>query len=198
MRDLIIIGRQGSGKGTQGRLLAEKFNYKIFETGAVLRSMAKEKTELGEKINDIISKGDLVSNEVIMELVVDFIKKVPENTPILFDGIPRSMEQRETLEAELDKFERDFRVLEITLSNKEAFNRLMKRGQIEGRSDDNVVAIQNRVEHFEKFTQPIIDYWDKQGIVIRVEGEQPIEKVTAEMIQKLELDSELEVKEISE
>ncbi len=191
MKDLILIGRQGSGKGTQGKILAEKFGYSIFETGAVLRAIAKEDSDLGKKINKIISCGDLVSNDIIMELVVDFIEKVPENTPVLFDGIPRSMEQRESLEKELNKFEREFKVLEITLSNKEAFNRLIKRGQIEGRSDDNVVAIQNRIDHFDTHTQPIVNFWAEKDLVISVNGEQNIEKVTEEMIEKLGLKDNL-------
>jgi adenylate kinase len=75
MNDLILVGIQGSGKGTQARILAEKFGYQIFETGGELRVMAKEESELGKKVKEITERGDLVPNEIVMEIVENFLNK---------------------------------------------------------------------------------------------------------------------------
>jgi len=92
MQDLILIGRQGSGKGTQGKLLAEKFGYKIFVTGDELRAIAKEDSELGREVKAITERGDLVSNEIVMAIVANFIQNLEEGVQVIYDGIPRSMD----------------------------------------------------------------------------------------------------------
>ena len=98
MIDLILVGIQGSGKGTQGKLLAEKFGYKIFETGGALRAIAKEDSALGHKVKEITERGDLVPNEIVMEIVEHFFAGISSEVPVIFDGIPRSEEQRQSLE----------------------------------------------------------------------------------------------------
>ena len=95
--DLIFFGMQGAGKGTLGKVVSSKFNMTIFETGAALRQLAQEDSELGKKIKSIIEAGHLVSNGIVMEIVEDFVNKLENDSPILFDGIPRSVEQAKTL-----------------------------------------------------------------------------------------------------
>ncbi|MBI4231908.1 nucleoside monophosphate kinase, partial [Candidatus Peregrinibacteria bacterium] len=84
--DLILFGIQGSGKGTQGKILAERYGLKIFETGGALRALAQEDSELARKVKSIIEAGHLVPNEVVMEIVEDFMNKQEASSPILFDG----------------------------------------------------------------------------------------------------------------
>lgn len=187
MKDLILIGRQGSGKGTQGKILAEKFGYQIFVTGDALRTIAKEDSELGRAVKDITERGDLVSNEIVMAIVADFISKLDTGTPVIFDGIPRSNEQRVTLEAELQKAGRKFTALEIKLSNDEAFERLMKRAELEGRADDNPESIQKRLDNFDLHTAPIVDYWQAEGKLVSVNGNQPVQDVTKEVLSHYNL-----------
>ena len=153
MKSLILIGPQGSGKGTQAKLLAAEFGYTIFETGGVLRQIAKEDSELGKQVKEITTRGDLVPNEIVMEIVRDFVNNKADKTqPIIFDGIPRSEEQRQSLETLLADLDRDFQVLHVVLTEDEVFSRLMKRAEIEGRADDNPDAIRKRIQNFYEFT----------------------------------------------
>lgn len=185
-KSLIFVGPQGSGKGTQARLLVDRFGYVLFETGAVLREMAQEDSPLGNQIREITTRGDLVSNEVVMEVVRDFVAK---NTgkKIIFDGIPRSEEQRISLEALLEDVGIEFQVVEITLSQEKCVERLMKRAEIEGRADDNPESIAKRLENFQLHTKPLIEAWRDQGRLIPINGDQSPTDVDAEIQEKLGL-----------
>ena len=189
MQDLILIGRQGSGKGTQGKILAAKYGYQIFETGGALRAMAQQDSELGREVKAITGRGDLVPNEVVMKIVRDFLAGLEASTPVIFDGIPRSEVQRASLEAELEAAGRDWKALEIRISNDEAVSRLLKRAEIEGRADDNLEAIKKRLENFEIHTQPIVDLWEAEDRLLAVDGVGEIEDITAEVESALGLDN---------
>ena len=208
MTDLILVGKQGSGKGTQAKILAEKFGFKIFETGGALRAIAKEDSDLGREVLAITTRGDLVPNEVVMKIVSDFLLKLEENVPVIFDGIPRSEEQRVTLEQLIKGKGRDFRALEVLISNEEALARLTIRAQcgdcganfgsmadicpkcgsenISRRADDTPESISNRLDNFEKFTAPLLSVWKEGGRLISINGERDIDLVTEEMLEKLE------------
>lgn len=185
MNDLILVGIQGSGKGTQARILAEKFGYQIFETGGELRNIAKEESELGRKVKEITERGDLVPNEIVMEIVENFLSKVSNDTPVIFDGIPRSDSQRISLEDLLNRHERKFSVLEVKLSEKESMQRMMKRAEIENRADDTPEVMKKRIANFYTHTQPLLDAWKDR--LITVDGDQPIEEVSKEILEKLNL-----------
>jgi adenylate kinase len=187
MQDIILIGRQGSGKGTQGKILAEKFGYHIFETGSALREMAGHDSELGRQVKEITGRGDLVSNEIVMAIVREFLAELSSTTPVIFDGIPRSEVQRESLELELEKAGRDWKALEIRISNEEAVHRLLKRAEIEGRADDNITAIQKRLENFENHTQPILDIWAERDLLVAINGNADIDDVHAAVVSALKL-----------
>lgn len=187
MQDLILIGRQGSGKGTQGKILAEKYGYQIFETGAALRLMAQQDTDLGREVKAITGRGDLVPNEIVMQIVRSFLSELAASTPVIFDGIPRSEIQRASLEAELEAAGRDWTALEIRISNEEAVHRLLKRAEIEGRADDNITAISKRLSNFEEHTQPILDNWAKRDLLVAIDGKASIEDVHEAVVQALEL-----------
>ncbi len=185
MNDLILVGIQGSGKGTQARILAEKFGYQLFETGGELRSMAKEESELGKKVKEITERGDLVPNEIVMEIVENFLSKTPNAIPVIFDGIPRSDFQRISLEELLQQQGRKFSVLEVKLSEEESIRRMMKRAEIENRADDTPEVMKKRITNFYTHTQPLLDAW--KGRLISVDGDQGIEEVQAEILAKLKL-----------
>ena len=187
MQDLILIGRQGSGKGTQGKILAEKFGYQIFETGGALRAMAAQDSDLGRQVKEITGRGDLVSNEIVMAIVREFLASLDPSTPVIFDGIPRSEVQRESLEAELKAAGRNWNALEIRISNEEAVHRLLKRSEIEGRADDNITAIQKRLQNFEEHTQPILEIWAERDLLVAIDGVAPIEAVHEAVVSSLGL-----------
>lgn len=185
MKDVILVGIQGSGKGTQAKILAEKKGFQIFETGGVLRKLAAEDSDLGRQVKAITTRGDLVSNELVMEIVENFVENLEGDTPVIFDGIPRSIEQRDSLEKLLQKIGRDFQVLEVTLDDEVAFQRLMKRAEIEGRADDNPEAIKKRIQNFYDFTEPLLAKWREEKRVISINGDQSIEEVQTEISIKL-------------
>ncbi len=211
MTDLILIGKQGSGKGTQGKILGEKYGFEIFETGGELRKLAASDTELGREVKAVTERGDLVSNELVMQIVANFLQGVGDETRVIFDGIPRSEVQRESLEAELAKVGRTFTAVEITLSDEEAMRRLLQRRKCnncgkgfllknEGdvcpycpsydfyqRPDDKPESIQKRLDNFAQHTAPIVEIWRERGCTVTVDGEQDIDIITAELVTALGL-----------
>ncbi len=195
--DLILFGMQGAGKGTIGKSLAERYNLKIFETGGALRALSQEDSELARKVKSIIEAGHLVPNEVVMEIVEDFLAKLPPNTNVLFDGIPRKVEQAESLNALLKKNGRTYRAVILDIKEEVALKRLTTRrlckvcktiypitytadkctcgGELITRSDDNPEAIQTRLKAYRDETVPAIALY--QEGMIKIDGEPAIDEV---------------------
>ena len=174
--DYVLFGIQGSGKGTQGKILAEKLKAAYFETGGELRRLAKENSPLGKKVKSIIETGRLVPNEVVMEIVENFLNNSAADAAVVFDGLPRNAEQSKTFEKLLEKSGREQLGIYFELSRKEAENRLLKRrmcsacktvfptsykekscekcgGELASRSDDNEQSIRTRIDIFYKETR---------------------------------------------
>lgn len=204
----VLFGMQGSGKGTQSKFLAEKFNLAIFETGAALRLLASDGSELGNKVKVIMEAGNLVSTEVVMEIIADFIHKLPEGQDVLFDGIPRSDDQQEQFDALMEHEGLDFKGILIEISEEEALRRLTTRricssckavfpafyegdacencgGELTTRKDDTPDAIRVRLDTFLEKTVPVIEDYKARDKMIIVNGEQNIEAVTEELLTKL-------------
>ncbi|MBN1494399.1 nucleoside monophosphate kinase [Candidatus Peregrinibacteria bacterium] len=207
--DLILFGIQGSGKGTQGKILKERYNMAYFETGGELRRLSKENSPLGKKIKSIIEAGHLVPNEIVMEIVENFIKKIKKGENIIFDGIPRKKIQAVSLEKLLKKDKREYKALILDLSEKEATNRLITRricadcktaypamykekkcekcgGKLETRTDDNPESIKTRIKAYFNETMPVIELFEKEGKLIRVDGSKTIEEVSKLLFKALD------------
>jgi len=207
--DILLFGIQGSGKGTQGKILKDYYDMAYFETGAELRKLAQEDSELGQKVKSIIEAGHLVDNEVVMEIVENFMGSVPEGKGIIFDGIPRKMVQKESLDALLNKYEREFKVVILDLSEKLALERLTKRricskckevypakydkdtcekckGELITRTDDNADSIKVRLQAFTDETMPVVNKYEEEGSLIHVEGSGSIEEVDALLKETLD------------
>lgn len=208
MKDFVLFGLQGSGKGTQSQFLQDRYNLRVFETGAELRRLATEDSALGRKVKEIIEAGHLVSTEVVMEIVENFVENLPAGEAALFDGIPRSEDQRLAFDALMQKLGRDFTGILIEISEEEALKRLSTRriclscktaypvhyeektcqacgGELGVRKDDTPEAIAIRIQTFMEKTMPVIEYYQAQNKMLRIHGEQSIEAVTQELIQKL-------------
>ncbi|MBU1090145.1 nucleoside monophosphate kinase [Patescibacteria group bacterium] len=211
MQDIILFGMQGSGKGTQARILAEKLGYKIFETGGQLRRLASEDSDLGREVKEITTAGKLVSNEIVMKIVANFLENFGKNEHAIFDGIPRSESQRVSLEEEFAKVERKPLAVYISLTREEALNRLLGRktcakcgkifgakddsqnlqscpacgGELKIRADDTREAIETRLNVYENETVPAIEKYREEGRLIEIEGIKGVEEVNAEIVAKL-------------
>lgn len=206
--DLVLFGIQGSGKGTQSKIIAERCSLSIFEAGGELRKIASEDSDLGRKVKGIIESGHLVSTEVVMEIVANFLHKLPAGKSALFDGIPRSADQQEQFDTLMKKEGREFVGLEIALSPDEAIKRLTTRrickqckevypsfyakdkcekcgGELETRKDDTQEAINTRIITFVEKTLPVIENYRSNGKILKVDGNQTIEKVSADIVEVL-------------
>ncbi len=210
--DYILFGIQGAGKGTQAKFLAQQTGAQYFETGGELRRLSSEDSPLGKKIKSIIEAGHLVPNEVVMEIVANFVtmtvSKNSDSCSIIFDGIPRNMEQSDTFVALLNQYNRNFTGLYFELSREAAENRLLKRrickscktvypsmytnivcekcnGELITRADDNAESIKTRIEIFYKETVPVVEKWRGLDKMISINADQSIEAVTEEMKRKI-------------
>ena len=198
--DIILFGIQGSGKGTQGKLLKEHYGMEYFETGAQLRKLAAEDSDLGHKVKEIIEAGHLVPNEIVMEIVEDFLSKIPAGKSVIFDGIPRKMVQAESLMKLLKDNGREYKAIVLDLSKEDALTRLTKRrvcskckevypasypedscakcgGKLVTRTDDNAESIKVRLQAFEEETMPVIDKFEGEGKLIHIDASKTIEEV---------------------
>lgn len=209
--DLVLFGMQGSGKGTQSKAIAEHCNLVIFETGAELRRLSSEDSELARKVKAIIESGNLVPTEVVMEIIADFLNRLPEGKSALFDGIPRSEDQKEQFDALMAKGNRPFKGLLIELTEEEAIKRLTTRRMCPAcktifpaayeqttcekdgstlitRQDDTPDAIRVRLDTFLQKTVPVIEAYKAEGKMLIVKGEQSIEQVTSDVKEVLKAD----------
>jgi adenylate kinase len=181
MHRLIIFGPPGVGKGTQAKLLAEKLNLRHLSTGDILRKAVKEGTELGKKAKEIMEKGDLVPDEIMIGIVNDALAEEKDKGFIL-DGFPRTLEQAQALDAIFeDKDFDDTKVISLTANDAEIIRRLMGRG----RSDDTEEAIKNRLDVYNNSTAPVLDYYNGNGNVLNVIGTGDIGEINSKIIEDI-------------
>jgi adenylate kinase len=179
MVNFLIFGPPGSGKGTQSVKLAEKFNLAHLSTGDMLRAEIAAGTELGKKMSTIMSKGELVPDDVVIEMIAAKIDSTRERAGFLFDGFPRTVEQTVALEKMLNnrKMQIDS-MLVLDVDHDELVKRLLARAELSGRPDDKDTAvIENRIDVYKAKTEPIIDYCRERGIYQPVNGMGTIEDI---------------------
>lgn len=180
--DLVIFGIQGSGKGTQAKILSARYNLQIFEAGAECRRLAAEDSELGHKVKELIDGGNLVPSAIIIEILDQFLSKVEAGQDVLFDGIPRNPDQHVEFDKLMVKWNRTFTALNIQLAEEETIKRLLARG----RKDDVPEVITNRIKIFIRDTSPIIESYRTQNKVIDIDGNHVIEEVSKDIESKLD------------
>lgn len=185
---IIILGRPGSGKGTQADLLEKKFGFAHMSTGDLLRKRTKKKDFVGKKLLRIMEEGALVPTPLVFQLWMPFLQAFQKkNTKrgILFDGSPRILYEARMLAEVLDFYEWKGRVkmLNVEISAKEAMARLKKRG----RHDDNRKNIEVRLQWYRDEVVPVLRYFKQEGLRIDINGEQSIEDVHKEILKKLKL-----------
>lgn len=174
---IVLIGIQGSGKSTQGNLLQEKLGVPYLSTGHIFRELAKEKTPLGRYIKEVMNAGYLIPDEKTLEIVSEYLSRAEYEKGYILDGFPRTVTQAESFANGIDK------VVYLRVSDKEALWRLSLRN--DEREDETLKAIHKRIELFHKFTEPVIEYYRQKGKLAEVDGEQDIEAIHAEILQKI-------------
>ena len=210
--NIIIMGPQGSGKGTQARMLAKEFDLQIFETGAVLRELAKKDTEIGRKINEIINvKGDIVPWDFMKEQILgQKLDELSADKGIIFDGTPRILEEAEFWEKKLKEISRkiDY-IFYIDVSKEESVKRISVRklckknahplivgkdlseeeikcpicgSEVYRREDDTPEKVLKRLEWNEENMKPVIEYYDNKKMITRIDGERSIENINKEIL----------------
>lgn len=185
--DLILFGIQGSGKGTQAKLLAQEFGFDIFEAGGSLRSISITETELGQTVKSYIDNGHLVPHEIIMRVVKEAIFARPHSEIILFDGIPRDENQKKDFDQIMSEADRDFLCIHLLVDEELAVKRILGRAQEESRADDSDEAIiRKRMDTFKKKTLPVIASYKEQGKVIELDGGRPPEEVFSDIKKVLD------------
>ena len=171
MLNVVIFGAPGSGKGTQSELIIEKYGLCHISTGEILRAEIERRSELGLLADTYISKGQLVPDEVIIRMLGDIIDKNENVKGFIFDGYPRTLPQGEALDKMLrGKDTSIVAVLNLVVEEDELIHRLLKRGEISGRSDDNLETIQSRLEVYRNQTEPLKAYYKKQGKLFTIKG----------------------------
>lgn len=167
---VIFFGPPGAGKGTQASRLASERGYRKLSTGDILRDHVARGSELGRQVKPILESGGLVPDQLVLALIREELSggKAPK---VIFDGFPRTLAQAQALDRLLSEKQVVLKgVLLLVVPQRELLNRLVKRAQLEGRTDDNESVIQRRLEVYEKDTAPLADYYRGAGKLMQIDG----------------------------
>src|SRR6266487_2326293 len=179
MFNLILFGPPGSGKGTQSEKLISRYNFKHLSTGDLLRSDIQNQTPLGLEAKNLMDKGHLVPDEVVIGMISSALDSNPHTNGFLFDGFPRTSAQAEALDQLLELKKTSIAVmLALNVSEEELVKRLMKRGETSGRSDDtNENVIRARITEYRNKTAVVADYYYNFDKVVMVKGEGTVDEI---------------------
>ncbi len=187
MLNIALFGPPGAGKGTQSKLLQEKYQLTYLSTGEILRKEIAEKTELGMAAKKIIDRGELVSDELIFEIVGKRISKCLRNKGMLFDGFPRTVVQAEGLEKLLSQKGTSLTcMLSLEVPQEELIKRMLERSKLEGRSDDTPDVINFRMQEYKNKTAPVACFYKSLGKYHTVDGFGTISEVFGRVTRLIE------------
>ncbi len=178
--NLILFGPPGAGKGTQAKTLVAERGWVQLSTGDMLRAAIAAQSELGLKVKDIMARGDLVSDEIVIALIEERLPEAEAAGGAIFDGFPRTVAQAEALDRLLEGRGNPIgKVLRLVVDQQELVERMEKRAAEEGRADDTVEAFKNRLETYNAQTAPLIPYYQDQGKLVDLDGMGGIADVSA-------------------
>jgi adenylate kinase len=184
---LLIVGPQGSGKGTQGVRIAEALGIPVVSTGDVFRANVAAGTPLGEQVKAIIEAGDLVPDSLTSEIVRDRLSQADATGGFLLDGYPRNLGQVGDLDAFLSGRDEELdAVIELVVPRIESIDRLTRRAFEQGRTDDTEEVIANRLAIYVTETAPILDVYRERGIVDAIDGVGSLDEITERIVASLE------------
>ena len=187
MARLLIVGPQGSGKGTQGVRIAESFGIPVVSTGDVFRANVAEGTDLGLQVKEIIDAGRLVPDELTSAVVRDRLSQADAAEGFLLDGYPRNLGQVLHLDEFLEGREESLdAVIALVVPRDESIDRLRKRAEEQGRADDTEDVIAHRLSIYESETAPILGVYGTRGVVDEIDGVGSFDEVTARIFAALD------------
>ena len=189
MKNIVIFGAPGSGKGTQSELLVEKYGFKHISTGDVLRTEIKNETELGKTAKGFIDNGQLIPDQLMIEILASVYDSFCPCEGVIFDGFPRTIPQAEALKTMLQSRGTEVStMLELVVPDEMLMERLINRGKTSGRADDNEETILKRLGVYHNQTSPLIEWYEKEGKRNSIKGYgslEEINKALCEVIDKL-------------
>jgi adenylate kinase len=185
--NVLLLGPQGAGKGTQAKRIAADYGIPHIASGEILRAEMAAGTELGSRVKEIYDRGDLVSDDLMIELVRNRLEQADTDNGFILDGFPRTTVQAEALDSILSDIGRSFSVVfALQIPDRVAFERLRKRAELEGRADDTDEAIQRRLDTYHRETEPLIEYYRTRGNLVTIHGDRKENEVFSEIQRALE------------
>jgi adenylate kinase len=185
--NILVLGPQGSGKGTQAQRISASYGLPHIATGDMLREAMAAGTELGRRVKPLYDAGKLVPDDLMIDLIRERIEQDDVQDGFVLDGFPRTMAQAEALDDMLREIDRPITVvLQLDVPVDVCVERLSKRAQEEGRIDDTPEAIRTRLALYRRETEPVIEHHRAQGNLVLIHGDRPVDEVFSEIQDALE------------
>jgi len=185
--NVLLLGVQGSGKGTQAKRIADDYGLEHIATGDMLRSAIASGTELGRRVQPILESGQLVPDDLMIELIRERLQELGADDGFILDGFPRTMTQAEALDEMLAEIGRPLSlVFELQVPDEVAIERLRSRAHDEGRADDTPEAIAKRIGLYHQLTEPLVGHYRLAGNLVGIHGDRPPNEVFAEIQDALD------------
>ena len=185
--NVLLLGPQGAGKGTQAKRISVEYDIPHIASGEILRAEMDAGTELGKRVKDVYDRGDLVSDDLMIELIRNRLEQPDTESGFVLDGFPRTTVQAEALDSMFNDIGRNFSVaFALQIPDEVAFDRLRRRAELEGRADDTDEAIQRRLDNYHRETEPLIEYYRTRGNLVQIHGNRSENEVFAEIQRALE------------
>ncbi len=188
MINIVLFGAPGAGKGTQAGKLTERYHFNHISTGDIIRQEIKDATAFGLTVRDAISRGELAPDEVVIEMIDNYMHTHREAAGNIFDGFPRTIPQAEAFDGILAAHGLGIDVmLELVVPEEELVQRILLRGQCSGRADDaDESVIRNRIEIYNAQTSTVADYYRSQGKYVPIDGSSSMEKVFGDLCKEID------------
>jgi adenylate kinase len=185
--NVLLLGPQGSGKGTQAKRIQAEYGIPHIATGEILRDAIANKTELGRRVKPIVESGRLVPDELMIDLIRERLAEDDAQEGFILDGFPRTIRQAEELDEMLAEIGRELSIVfGFQLVDEIGIERMLKRAEVENRKDDTPEAIAERLRLYHELTEPLIDYYRAQGNLVGIHADRTVDEVFAEIQEALE------------